>query len=111
MLALLLPAAALAATALLAHRPFRVLLIVVATAVLCVVGVSTLNGEAETYAPIKQENKHRIVAAADLVRSGATLLSDQPAPEFDPELSVERLRALAATAISRGTCTSTRSTA
>ena len=91
-LALLLPAAALAATALLAHRPFRVLLIVVATAVLCVVGVSTLNGEAETYAPIKQENKHRIVAAADLVRSGATLLSDQPAPEFDPELSVERLR-------------------
>ena len=94
-LALLLPAAALAATALLAHRPFRVLLIVVATAVLCVVGVSTLNGEAETYAPIKQENKHRIVAAADLVRSGATLLSDQPAPEFDPELSVERLRALA----------------
>lgn len=94
-LALLLPAAALAATSLVARRPLRVFLIVVSTAVLCVVGVSTLNGEAETYAPIKQENKHRIVAAADLVRSGATLLSDQPAPEFNPELNVERLRALA----------------
>jgi hypothetical protein len=94
-LALLAPAAALAATALLARRPLRVWLILGATAVLCGVGVSALNTQAQNYAPIKRENEHRIIAAADLVRSDATLLTDQPAPEFSPELSVERLRALA----------------
>jgi hypothetical protein len=94
-LALLLPASALAVTALLTHRPFRVVLIVVTTAVLCVVGVSDLNDQARIYTPFKQENERRIIAAADLVRSDATLLTDQPAPEFSPELRVDRLRALA----------------
>jgi hypothetical protein len=94
-LALLLPAAALAATALLAHRRLRVVLIVAATALLCVVGVSDLNDQARIYTPFKQENERRIIAAADLARTDARLLSDQPAPEFSPELRVDRLRALA----------------
>ncbi len=94
-LALLMPAAALAATALLTRRPFRVVLIVATTAVLCVVGVSDLNDQARIYTPFKQENERRIVAAADLVRSDATLLTDQPAPEFSPELRVDDVRELA----------------
>ncbi len=94
-LALLLPAAALAVTALLTRTPLRVLLVVVSTALLCLVGISALNSEAQVYAPIKQENKHRMMAAARLARSDATLLSDVPAPEFSPELRTDQLRALA----------------
>lgn len=94
-LALLLPAAALAATALLARRPLRVLIVLAATALLCLVGVSALNDQARSYALIKQADKHRIVAAATLARSGAPLLSTLPAPDFDPELRIDRLVALA----------------
>jgi hypothetical protein len=94
-LALLLPAAALAVSALLARTSMRIVLVLGATAVLCLVGVSTLNDEARNYAQFKQENKHRIIAAADLVRSGALLLSNTPAPEFSPELRVDNLRVLA----------------
>jgi hypothetical protein len=36
------------------------------------------------------------VAAADLVRSGADVLSQQPSPEFNPDLTVSTLRELAA---------------
>jgi hypothetical protein len=93
-LALLAPAAALAATSLFARRPFRVVLILGGTALLCVVGVSELNDQARIYTPFKQENERRIIAAADLVRSDATLLTNQPAPEFSPELRVDSLRAL-----------------
>ncbi|HEY3673527.1 MAG TPA: hypothetical protein VGN51_21505 [Acidimicrobiia bacterium] len=93
-LALLLPAAALAVSALLAPTSMRVVLVLGATAVLLVVGVSTLNDEARNYAQFKQENKHRIIAAAELVRSGAPLLSHTPAPEFDPDLRTEDLQRL-----------------
>jgi hypothetical protein len=94
-LALLVPAAALAATALLARTPMRPLVVVAATAVLCLVGVSGLNDAAKNYAPIKLENKARIVAAAALARSGAALVSDAPVPEFSPDLRVGALSRLA----------------
>ena len=93
--ALLLPAAALAVSAVLRRTPMRVPLVVAATALLVVVGVSTLNDQARTYGSIKQENKHRIVAAADLLRSDAVVISNTPTPEFNPELTTDRLRTLA----------------
>ncbi len=93
-LALLLPAAALAATVLVARTPLRTVLVVATTAVLCLVGFTDLNDAARIRAPFSQENKHRILAAADLVRSNATFLADQPVPEFDPDLTIARLRSL-----------------
>jgi hypothetical protein len=93
--ALVTPLVALAATALLAGSPYRPYVLFGVSTVLLLVCVSTLIDNADKYAAFKQENKHRIVAAADLLRSGAPTVSDTPAPEFDPDLQSDDLVALA----------------
>jgi hypothetical protein len=65
------------------------------TAGLLLVGASSLAKNANDYAPVKQENKNRIIAAADLLRSGAPTVSDTPAPEFAAYLKSADLVALA----------------
>ena len=92
--AFLLPAFALAASRMLDGKPLRPAIALSVTAVLLLVSVSTLTEHANAFAPFKQENKRRIVAAAALVDSGAPLVDDVPAPEFDPELNTTALATL-----------------
>ncbi len=96
-IALLVPVVALASTRLVAGRPLAVSVSVglVATAVLLLVSVSTVNLHANEFAVFKQENKQRIVAAAGLLARGADVLSPQPSPEYNPDLTASTLRALA----------------
>jgi hypothetical protein len=94
-LALLAPILALAVTALLARSQYRPYVLFAATLVLILVCISTLIEHADQNAIFKQENKHRIIAAAGLLRSGAPTLSDTPAPQFDPDLGSRQLIALA----------------
>jgi hypothetical protein len=93
--ALLLPVAALAASRLLDGRPLAVPAGLVATALLLTVALSTLNDNASAIATTKQENERRLVAAVDLLRSGAPVVSNYPLPELDPDITDRPLLALA----------------
>ena len=72
----------------------RVPIIAVVTVLLLVVQVSELNRNADQWAAIEQEQKHRIVAAAQLIREGEQFLSALPAPEYVPDLTVDALARL-----------------
>jgi hypothetical protein len=93
--ALLLPVAAVAATRLLSDRPLAIPAALVATALLLTVGLTTLNFHARQGAPEKQENERRLVASADLLASGNTIVSDLPLPEISPDVTNGKLRAIA----------------
>ncbi len=91
--ALLLPVAALAVDRALRGRPLRATVLVAVTVVLVGVQVSELNDEAQRWAGIEQEQKHRIMAAAELALEDDVFLSLTPAPTFSPDLTlVELLR-------------------
>jgi hypothetical protein len=94
-IAVALPAVALAAGALLPRSPIGTIVGLVATASLLLVSLTTLHDETTSFAAFKIENRDRIVAAAAVVRSGADLLSTLPSPEFNPDLTVSSLRELA----------------
>ncbi len=93
--ALLVPVAALAASRLLDGRPLAVPAGLVATALLLTVALSTLNSNASAIAGTKEENERRLVAAVDLLRSGAPVVSEYPLPELNPDITNQPLRALA----------------
>jgi hypothetical protein len=93
--ALLVPIAAVAATRLLAGRPLAVPAALVATALLLTVALSTLNSNASSFATKKQENEHRLIAAAELLRSGAPVVADRPLPELSPDITNRSLLAIA----------------
>ncbi len=96
--ALLLPLAALAVQHLLARvGDARVALVVmaVATAWLVLVQSSTLIQNADGNGLRKQEQKHRVMAAAELLEDGEEYVSAVPVPVYMPDLDVTTLRRLA----------------
>ncbi|HEX3678271.1 MAG TPA: hypothetical protein VHU90_00970, partial [Galbitalea sp.] len=93
--ALLVPVAALASTALIAGRPFRPYLLFGVTAALLLVGASSLAKNANDPRARQARKQNRIIAAADFLRSGAPTVSDTPAPEFAAYLKSADLVALA----------------
>jgi hypothetical protein len=93
--ALLAPIAGLAATRLLDRRPLAIPAGLVVFALLLTVGVTTLNHQAGIAGPVKQENKRRLVASAQLLASGARVVSDSPLPDVDLDITNGPLRAIA----------------
>lgn len=89
-----LPAAALAASALVARTPLRVPLVVVATGVLCVVGFSDLNDAARTYAAFKQAERRELTIAAALPPEGGTMLPGAVQSLFGSDVTIAELRTL-----------------
>lgn len=93
--ALLVPLAAVAATRLLDARPLAVPAGLVATALLFTVALSTLNSNASSFATQKEENERRLVAAVELLRSGAPVVADQPIPELSLDVTNRALLQIA----------------
>ena len=93
--AFLVPVAALAASRLIQGRPLAVPAMLIATALLLTVGLSTLNENASAIATTKEENERRLVAAVELLRSGAPVVSDFPLPELNPDITNGPLLAIA----------------
>lgn len=80
--ALLLPAATLAAAGLLDRSNVRYIILLGFTALLLFVQMSTLNDEANRKAEIEQNEKHVILASAELLTHHEPIVSDQPGPKF-----------------------------
>jgi hypothetical protein len=93
--ALLLPAATLAAASQLDRSNMRYLVLLAFTALLVFVQMSTLNREANEHANIEQNEKHVILAAAQLLTHHQAILSDVPSPMFAPNLQADELERLA----------------
>jgi hypothetical protein len=87
----LLPAAGLGVDALLRgrERALRVGVIVALTALLLLVQVPVLNDNARVWAAREQEQKHRVMATAALIRDGESFLEAIPVPVYMPDLSVD----------------------
>jgi len=107
--ALLLPAAVFALDRGLGHSRFRAPAAIALGLVLLIVQLSTFNTYAATYASIKQEHKHRILATAQLLGEGQKTVVDQPVPDFDPDLTMQDLRRLRTEGDLPGNVTPTRS--
>ena len=90
-IALLLPATAFAVDALLRGSRVRLAAVAGLTAALLVVQLSELNRMADDYAVIEQEQKHRILAAAELLDEGAEIIEKLPSPDYAPNLSADEL--------------------
>lgn len=92
--ALLLPALLLGAQRLVSARPLRGPLLVGGTALLVLVAVTRLYDAADTQVVIEQEQRQRILAAAELRRSGEEVIFQRPAPLYSPELEADQLEQL-----------------
>jgi hypothetical protein len=93
--ALLLPAATLAAASQLARSNIRYIVLLGFTALLIFIQMSTLNHEANRQGEIEQSEKHVILAAAQLLAHHERIVSDTPSPRFAPNLQADELRRLA----------------
>ena len=93
-IALLLPAAVLAAQRLLDGRPLRVVLLTSGVALLTVVAITRLYEAADGQAPVEQEQRQRVLAAAELLRAGEDVISRFPVPLYSPDLEVDDLEVL-----------------
>jgi hypothetical protein len=80
--ALLLPAATLAAASQLDRTKVRYLVLLAFTALLLFVQASELNKAANRQAEVEQNAKHIILASAALLTRGEPILSDEPAPKL-----------------------------
>ena len=94
-IALLLPAAALALDQLLGTTGLRVPIILLSGLALLLVQLSTLNSHATQSGVLVQERKHRIMAAAVLADDHAAVLSMYVVPNNDPQVSLAELDRLA----------------
>lgn len=94
--ALLLPLAALAVDRVLRRSALRSTALVALTALVVLVQVTELKNRANDWAAIEQEQKHRILAAAEIAQEDNDLiLSLTPAPAFAPDLTLFELARLA----------------
>lgn len=92
--ALLLPALLLAGQRLVGARPMRGPLLVCATALLLLVAITGLYDAADTQVLIEQEQRQRILAAAELRGSDEEVIFQRPAPLYSPDLEADQLEAL-----------------
>jgi hypothetical protein len=102
--ALLLPAATLAAASLLDRTRLRYLVLAGVTAVLLFIQASEINRAANRQAEVEQDAKHVILASAELLTRREPIVTDDPAPklptdstfaEVAPALQAEELARLA----------------
>jgi hypothetical protein len=91
---LLLPLMALAIDRATRRRPMRLWILVGLTAVFLIVQTTLLNTEANDWADIEQEQKDRIVAAAQLAREGERFVFQAPVPQFIPNLTIDEIATL-----------------
>lgn len=92
--ALLLPAVALAIDAVLRGSPLRWAALLLGGAALLLVQVSLLARNANEWGVQEQAQKHLIVASAQLTRAGETVIYPVPVPTFIPNLSVDEIAEL-----------------
>jgi hypothetical protein len=102
--ALLLPAATLAAASQLDRSNLRYLVLLGFTGLLIFIQMSTLNEAANRQAEVEQNAKHIILASAELLTRREPIVADEPAPklpsdstfaEVAPSLQTEELERLA----------------
>jgi len=92
--ALLLPAGALALDALLARSALRLPAVVALAALLLAVQLPELNRVADHWTVIDRSVKSRVLGSAALAREGQGFLSVLPVPEYMPGLTVDKIRKL-----------------
>ncbi|MGH8982646.1 MAG: hypothetical protein ACRDY6_02070 [Acidimicrobiia bacterium] len=91
---LLLPLAAMAVDRWSSGSQVRLVMMVGVTALLLIVQTTQLNSKANDWAVIEQEQKHRIMAAAELAREGERFVFQAPVPQFIPNLTIDEVAAL-----------------
>jgi hypothetical protein len=91
---LLLPLAALVIDRWSSGSQVRLVMMLAVTALLLLVQTTQLNLHANDQAVIEQEQKDRVVAAAELARQGARFVNGAPAPQFMPDLTMDEVEAL-----------------
>ncbi len=93
-IALLLPALLLGAQRMLGEHPMRIPLLLAGTALLLLVAITRLYAAADVQVTIEQEQRQRILAAAELRRSGEEVIDQRPAPLYSPDLEADQLEQL-----------------
>ncbi len=91
---LLLPLAAFAIDRWSRGSQVRLVMMLGVTALLLIVQSTQLNLNANDWAVIEQEQKDRIVAAAELAREGERFVFKVPVPQFIPNLTIDEVAAL-----------------
>ena len=94
MAVLLVPLAVLAIDRWSTRSQVRMVMMLGVTAVLLIVQTTKLNLNANEWAVIEQEQKHRILAAAELASGGARFVNQAPVPQFIPNLTIDEIAAL-----------------